>query len=39
MLPAPGLKAQPSVPALIATPIESLQHPLTVGDELLGGAV
>ena len=31
MLPAPALKAQPSLPVRVAMPIESLQHPLTDG--------
>ena len=38
MLPALALKAQPSVPVRVAIPIESLQHPLAVYDELLGVA-
>jgi hypothetical protein len=38
MLPAPALKAQPSLPVRVAIPIESLQHPLAVYDELLGVA-
>lgn len=39
MLPAPALKAQPAVPMRVAIPIESLQHPLAVYDELLGVVV
>ena len=39
MLPAPALKAQPALPVRVAIPIESLQHPLAVYDELLGVAV
>jgi transposase len=35
MLPAPALKAPPSVARRVAMPIESLQHPLSVYDELL----
>ena len=35
MLPAPALKAPPAVPARVAIPVESLQHPLAVYDELL----
>ena len=35
MLPAPALKAPPSVPQRVAMPVESLQHPLAVYDELL----
>jgi transposase len=35
MLPAPALKASPSVARRVAMPIESLQHPLSVYDELL----
>jgi transposase len=38
MLPAPALKAQPALPVRVAIPIESLQHPLAVYDELLGVA-
>ncbi len=38
MLPAPELKAQPALPVRVAIPIESLQHPLAVYDELLGVA-
>ena len=38
MLPAPALKAQPALPVRVALPIESLQHPLAVYDELLGVA-
>jgi transposase len=38
MLPAPALKAQPPLPVRVAIPIESLQHPLAVYDELLGVA-
>ena len=37
MLPAPALKAPPSVPQRVAIPVESLQHPLAVYDELLTG--
>jgi hypothetical protein len=35
MLPAPALKAGPRVPVRVAMPVESLQHPLAVYDELL----
>jgi transposase len=35
MLPAPALKAPPPTPARVAMPVESLQHPLAVYDELL----
>ena len=35
MLPAPVLKTQAASPVRVATPIESLQHPLAVYDELL----
>jgi len=35
MLPAPALKAPPSIARRVAMPIESLQHPLSVYDELL----
>ena len=38
MLPAPALKAPPALPMRVAIPIESLQHPLAVYDELLGVA-
>jgi len=38
MLPAPNLKAQRPMPVRVAIPIESLQHPLAVYDELLGVA-
>ena len=38
MLPAPALKAPPALPLRVAIPIESLQHPLAVYDELLGVA-
>lgn len=38
MLPAPALKAQPAQRLRVATPVESLQHPLAVYDELLGVA-
>lgn len=38
MLPAPALKASPALPVRVAIPIESLQHPLAVYDELLGVA-
>jgi len=37
MLAAPALKAQPPQPVKVAVPIESLQHPLSVYDELLLG--
>lgn len=36
MLPAPALKAPAALPVRVAIPIESLQHPLAVYDELLG---
>jgi transposase len=36
MLPAPALKAAPMVRQRVAMPVESLQHPLSVYDELLG---
>jgi transposase len=36
MLPAPALKPQPALPLRMAIPVESLQHPLAVYDELLG---
>lgn len=36
MLPAPVLRAPASSPVRVAMPIESLQHPLAVYDELLG---
>lgn len=36
MLPAPALKAPARLPQRVATPVESLQHPLAVYDELLG---
>lgn len=35
MLPAPALKAAPMVAQRVALPVESLQHPLSVYDELL----
>ncbi|MBK9134139.1 MAG: IS21 family transposase [Betaproteobacteria bacterium] len=35
MLPAPALKAPAPVPVRVAIPLESLQHPLAVYDELL----
>ena len=35
MLPAPALKAPAAVPQRVAMPVESLQHPLAVYDELL----
>lgn len=35
MLPAPALRASPRMPVKVALPIESLQHPLSVYDELL----
>lgn len=35
MLPAPVLKAPPPSPVRVALPLESLQHPLAVYDELL----
>jgi hypothetical protein len=35
MLPAPALKAAPAVRTRLAMPIESLQHPLALYDELL----
>ena len=35
MLPAPALKASVPVPQRVAMPVESLQHPLAVYDELL----
>lgn len=35
MLPAPALHAAPMVPQRVALPVESLQHPLSVYDELL----
>jgi hypothetical protein len=35
MLPAPALKAPPPLPQRVALPVESLQHPLAVYDELL----
>lgn len=37
MLAAPALKAPPPQPVKVALPIESLQHPLSVYDELLLG--
>jgi hypothetical protein len=36
MLPTPVLKAPPMIARRVATPIESLRHPLSVCDELLG---
>ncbi len=35
MLPAPALKAAPAIAQRVALPVESLQHPLSVYDELL----
>jgi len=35
MLPAPALKASQPMPVRVALPLESLQHPLAVYDELL----
>jgi transposase len=35
MLPAPALKTAPMIPQRVALPVESLQHPLSVYDELL----
>lgn len=35
MLPAPALKVAPAVAQRVALPVESLQHPLAVYDELL----
>jgi transposase len=35
MLPAPALKASPMISQRVAMPVESLQHPLSVYDELL----
>lgn len=35
MLAAPALKATPRMPQRVALPVESLQHPLSVYDELL----
>ena len=35
MLPAPALKAPPAPPLRVALPVESLQHPLAVYDELI----
>ena len=35
MLPAPALMIQPMIPHRVVMPIESLQHPLAVYDELL----
>jgi hypothetical protein len=35
MLSAPALKATPAVARRVALPVESLQHPLAVYDELL----
>lgn len=37
MLPAPALKPPARLPTRVATPVESLQHPLAVYDELLDG--
>lgn len=37
MLPAPALRAEPRLPRRVALPVESLQHPLAVYDELLLG--
>ena len=39
MLPAPALKAPPPTPQRVATPVESLQHPLAVYDALLDGVL
>jgi transposase len=36
MLPAPALHAAPMAAQRVALPVESLQHPLSVYDELLG---
>ncbi|MBG6082442.1 IS21 family transposase [Rubrivivax gelatinosus] len=38
MLPAPALKAPPRVAARVAMPVESLQHPLAVYQDLLEAA-
>lgn len=35
MLPAPALKTSPPIAQRVALPVESLQHPLSVYDELL----
>jgi len=35
MLPAPALKAPPRLAHRVVMPVESLQHPLSVYDELL----
>jgi hypothetical protein len=35
MLPAPALEAPPNLPTRVAMPVESLQHPLAVYDELI----
>jgi len=35
MLPAPALKAPPALPTRVAIPVESLQHPLALYDELI----
>ena len=35
MLPAPALRSPPPVPQRVAMPVESLQHPLAVYDDLL----
>ena len=35
MLPPPALTVRPLIPQRVAIPIESLQHPLAVYDELL----
>ena len=35
MLPAPALMTPPMIPQRVVMPIESLQHPLAVYDELL----
>jgi hypothetical protein len=35
MLPAPALKAPAAMPQRVAMPVESLQHPLAVYDELI----
>jgi transposase len=38
MLPAPALKAAPAARVRVAVPIDSMQHPLAVYDQLLGVA-
>ena len=35
MLPAPALRCAPRLAQRVAMPVESLQHPLAVYDELL----